>query len=159
MSTLVKLQIHGRLSAPLCRARLQIATERCVTAAQRWSRPTTPWREVTVHLVHDTLSSEVNASILGHKGPTDVITQRYEPFPGEPPGLMGELYVNLDVAARISASLGTTTFEEETVLYIAHGCDHLTDAEDGLPAERAAMRRRDLRWMHAALNAANACTD
>ena len=149
----VRLELHGRLTPPLSKARLQAAADYCVRAAQRWSRTATPWREVTINLVHDALSAEVNAAILGHEGPTDVITQRYEPFPGEPEGLIGELYVNLDEAARASERLGTTTFEEETVLYIAHGCDHLTDADDATPAERAAMRRRDLRWMRAALRA------
>lgn len=150
--TTVTLRLHGRLTPPLAKARLQAAAEACVRAAQRWSRPSAPWREVTIHLVHDALSAEVNGAILGHEGPTDVITQRYEPFPGEPEGLIGELYVNLDEAARASARLHTTTFEEETVLYIAHGCDHLTDADDATPPERAAMRRRDLRWMRAALH-------
>lgn len=149
----VRLELHGRLTPPLSKARLQAAADYCVRAAQRWSRTATPWHEVTIHLVHDAMSAEVNAAILGHEGPTDVITQRYEPFPGEPEGLIGELYVNLDEAARASERLGTTTFEEETVLYIAHGCDHLTDADDATPAERAAMRRRDLRWMRAALRA------
>ncbi len=150
MTTHVTLEIHGRLTAPLKKIHLQAAATYCVAAAQRWSNPSTPWREVTIHLVHDKMSAEVNDAILGHEGPTDVITQRYEPFPGEPPGLVGELYVNLDEAHRMSEKLGTTTFEEEVILYIAHGCDHLTDADDATPEERAAMRRRDLRWMHAA---------
>lgn len=147
----LNVEVHGRLSAGLDRGRLCRAAAYCAAAAERWSRPEVPWREVTVHLVHDRMSAAVNRAILGHMGPTDVITQRYEPLPGEPPGLIGELYVNLDEAARMSAKLGRTTFEEETVLYIAHGCDHLTDADDATPAERAAMRRRDLRWMRAAL--------
>ncbi len=150
----VILEIHGRLTPPLRKARLQQAAAYCVMAAQRWSKPETPWQEVTVHLVHDAMSAEVNDAILGHEGATDVITQRYEPFPGEAPGLVGELYVNLDEALRMSQQLGTTTFEEEVVLYIAHGCDHLTDADDATPEERAAMRRRDLRWMRAALRTA-----
>ncbi len=154
--TTVRLELHGRLPPPLSKARLQAAAEHCARAAQRWAKAEVPWREVTVHLVHDALSAEANGAILGHEGPTDVITQRYEPLPGEPEGLIGELYVNLDEAARVSARLRTTTFEEETVLYIAHGCDHLTDADDATPAERAAMRRRDLRWMRAALRAAPA---
>ncbi len=149
--TTVILETHGRLTAPLQKARLKAAAVYCVNAAQRWSKPEAPWCEVTVHLIHDKMSAEVNDAILGHEGPTDVITQRYEPLPGEAPGLIGELYVNLDEAKRISEKLGTTTFEEEVVLYIAHGCDHLTDADDATPEERAAMRRRDLRWMHAAL--------
>lgn len=150
------VEIHGKLTPPLKKKRLQVAAEYCAVAAERWSKPEAPWQEVTIHLVHDAMSAEVNDAILGHEGPTDVITQRYETFPGEEPGLIGELYVNLDEAQRISAKLGTTTFEEEVVLYIAHGCDHLTDADDATPEERRAMRRRDLRWMHAALRKAPA---
>ncbi|MGN1326400.1 MAG: rRNA maturation RNase YbeY [Candidatus Spyradenecus sp.] len=145
------LQIHGRLTPSLRRDRLLAAAHACAAAAQRWSRPQHPWRALTIHLLHDPLSARVNADILGHEGPTDVITQAYDPLPGEPPGLLGELYVNLDVAQRMSQRLQTTTFEEEVVLYIAHGCDHLCGSDDATPAQRAAMRRRDLRWMRSAL--------
>lgn len=151
--TEVILELHGRLLPGLTRNRLLAAARHCVHAAQRWSRPDTPWQEVTVHLIRDKLSAEVNAAIMNHEGPTDVITQAYDPLPGEAAGLIGELYVNMDEAARVSARLNRTTPEEETVLYIAHGCDHLTGEEDATPDQRAAMRKRDLRWMHAALNA------
>ena len=147
------LQIHGRLTPPLRRDRLLAAAQHCAAASQAWSRPQHPWRALTIHLLHDPLSARVNADILGHEGPTDVITQAYDPLPGEPPGLLGELYVNLDVALRTSQRLRTTTFEEEVVLYIAHGCDHLCGSDDATPAQRAAMRRRDLRWMRSALAA------
>ncbi|MDO4527718.1 MAG: rRNA maturation RNase YbeY [bacterium] len=155
MLTEIRLKLHGRLTAPLTKIRLLKAATYCITAAQRWSRPKTPWQEVTIHLIHDSISASVNKAIMNHDGPTDVITQRYEPFPGEPEGLIGELYVNLDEALRISQQLKRTTFEEETILYIAHGCDHLTDADDATPPERAAMRKRDLRWMHAATRLLN----
>ncbi len=154
MPTTLHLRLHGRLTPPLSKTRLHAAATACIRAAQRWSRPEPPWQEVTLHLVHDKQSAEINDAILGHEGPTDVITQRYEPLPGEPEGLIGELYVNLDEAKRVSERLRTTTFEEEVVLYIAHGCDHLTDADDATPEERAAMRRRDLRWMRSALRRA-----
>lgn len=154
--TEVLLTCHGRLTPPLRRARLVAAARACVAYAQRWSRPEQPWRSVTVHLLHDAMSERVNSAVLGHAGPTDVITQAYAPIPGFPPGLTGELYVNLDVAWRMSQQLRTTTFEEEVVLYIAHGCDHLCGSEDATSAERAAMRRRDLRWMRAALASAPA---
>lgn len=151
--TEVLLHLHGRLTPPLRRDRLLAAARACATAAQRWSRPQHPWRTLTIHLLHDPLSARVNADILGHEGPTDVITQAYDPLPGEPPGLLGELYVNLDVALRTCQRLRTTTFEQEVVLYIAHGCDHLCGSDDATPPLRAAMRRRDLRWMRAALKA------
>ena len=95
-----------------------------------------------------------NRRILGHDYPTDVITQAYAPFPFEPPGLTGELFVNVDQARRVAEALGRLAWHEELLLYVAHGCDHLAGADDATPAERRLMRRRDLRWMRAALVAA-----
>ena len=64
-----------------------------------------PWREVTVHLLDDASIAPVNAAIMGHEGATDVITQRYEPCPGEPEGLIGELFVNVERAVCAGRSL------------------------------------------------------
>lgn len=59
-----------------------------------------PWKEeVTLHLLDDAGIAPVNAAIMSHDGATDVITQRYEPCPGEPAGLIGELFVNVERAA------------------------------------------------------------
>ena len=149
--TSICLLCHGRLPQPLRKKRLCQASKLCAKAAQDWSRPDTPWQELTIHLIHDAISAQVNADILGHEGPTDVITQAYAPIPGEPPGLIGELYVNIDEAARMVQRLGKTTLEAELILYIAHGCDHLTGADDATPSDRAQMRRRDLRWRRFAL--------
>jgi ssRNA-specific RNase YbeY (16S rRNA maturation enzyme) len=35
----------------------------------------------------------------------------------------------------------------ELALYIAHGFDHLSGADDDTPARRAAMRRTEMRWL------------
>ena len=59
-----------------------------------------PWQEVTVHLLDDAGIASVNQAVLGHEGTTDVITQRYEPIPGEDGGLVGELFVNVALARR-----------------------------------------------------------
>ncbi len=106
-----------------------------------------PWQEVTVHLLNDAASAEVNAAILAHEGATDVITQRYEPLPGEPDGLIGELFVNVEWAARVASRRAGWSADRELALYLAHGCDHLTGADDHTPAERARMRRRELAWL------------
>jgi len=108
--------------------------------------PENPWAEVQVVLVDDTAMAEINSDILGHEGPTDVITQRYEPMPGEPDGLVGEIYINLDEADRVGRRASTSP-AREVLLYLAHGCDHLSDADDATPAERRRMRRRELRWL------------
>lgn len=135
-------------------ARLARAAEVCVAHAQRFARPADPWREVAIHLQGDAANRAANRRILGHDYPTDVITQAYAPFPFEPPGLTGELFVNVDQARRAAEALGRLAWHEELLLYVAHGCDHLAGADDATPAERRLMRRRDLRWMRAALAAA-----
>jgi len=106
-----------------------------------------PWQEVTVHLLDDAGIAPVNAAILAHAGATDVITQRYEAIPGEPAGLFGELFVNVERAVRAAPRRAGWSRDRELALYLAHGFDHLTGADDGTPAERARMRRRELGWL------------
>lgn len=155
--TAVSLHIPVGLALPpdLPRARLLRAARACVRAAQRFAPPATPWREVIIHLTGDTANQAINKRILGHDYPTDVITQAYEPFPFEPPGLTAELHVNVEQARRAAKALRRLTWAQELLLYIAHGCDHLTGADDATPAQRQVMRRRDLRWMRAALKTAD----
>lgn len=105
------------------------------------------WQEVTVHLLDDAGIAPVNAAIMAHEGATDVITQAYEPVPGEPAGLIGELFVNVERADRVAARRAAWPADRELALYLAHGFDHLTGADDRLPAERARMRRRELAWL------------
>ena len=106
-----------------------------------------PWQEVTIHLLDDAGIAPVNAAILAHAGATDVITQRYEAIPGEPAGLVGELFVNVERAVRAAPRRAGWSRDRELALYLAHGFDHLTGADDGTPAERARMRRRELGWL------------
>jgi rRNA maturation RNase YbeY len=106
-----------------------------------------PWRDVTVHLLDDAKIAPVNRAVMGHEGATDVITQRYEPIPGEPPGLVGELFVNVECACRAAPRRKGWSADHELALYLAHGCDHLSGADDRAPRERAAMRRRELAWL------------
>jgi len=113
--------------------------------ARQLSEP--PWREVTIHLLDDAGITPVNAAIMAHEGATDVITQRYEPIPGEPAGLTGELFVNVERAARAVRRRGTWSADRELALYLAHGFDHLTGADDGTQAGRGRMRRRELGWL------------
>lgn len=121
--------LRSTVSALACRA---------VAGAKR------PWREVTLILVDDAGMEPVNRRILGHEGTTDVITQRYEPLPGEPVGLLGEVVVNVERAWQVG---GARSASRELALYIAHGLDHLNDEDDSTPAGRLRMRRRELRWL------------
>ena len=113
-------------------------------ARQAMARADRPWREVTVILVDDAGIEPVNRRVMGHDGTTDVITQRYEPLPGEPAGGIGELVVNVERAWQVG---GARSASRELALYIAHGLDHLNDEDDTTVAGRHRMRRRELRWL------------
>ncbi len=140
-------------TAALKRLALALA-ELAQTHGERWratsgraSPGEPPWREVTIHLLNDAGIAQVNAAILAHEGATDVITQRYEPIPGEPGGLTGELFVSVEHAARTAPRRAGWSVDRELALYLAHGFDHLTGADDRTPSERARMRRRELAWL------------
>jgi rRNA maturation RNase YbeY len=108
--------------------------------------PDDVWQEVTIHLLTDESIAPVNQAIMNHEGATDVITQRYDACPGEPEGLIGELFINVQRACMIVRAKGWTK-QQELALYLAHGFDHLTGADDATALERAAMRRRERRWL------------
>ncbi|MDD4101852.1 MAG: rRNA maturation RNase YbeY [Kiritimatiellae bacterium] len=106
-----------------------------------------PWREVTVYLLDNAGIVPVNQAVMRHAEATDVITQRYEPLPGEPAGLIGEIFVNVERACRAAPRRRGWSADRELALYLAHGIDHLTGADDRAPAGRARMRRRELAWL------------
>ena len=117
-------------------------------AAKSGARIGVPFRAVTVILQDDAFSAEVHEAINGAKGPTDVITQRYDAMPGEVEGIYGELYVNTDQALRVAPKRRGWSPAEELLLYVAHGMDHLSGADDLKPKDYDKMRRRELGWLH-----------
>ena len=123
----------------------QVVEQLAAVAAS--SRGARVWREVTVILTDDAGITPVNRQVMGHEGSTDVITQRYEPLPGEPDGMVGELLVNVERAWQVGPRRSGWSASQELALYIAHGCDHLNDAEDATAAGYQRMRRRELRWL------------
>jgi len=96
--------------------------------------------------------SELNAAHLGHRYSTDVLSFRYDPMPGEDAQYVGEVVINVAMAARKGMRAGWSP-EREVALYIAHGCDHLSGATDEDVAQRRRMRRRELRWLRGASDA------
>ncbi len=106
------------------------------------------WHEVVVHLVRDAESDELHRAILGAEGATDVITQAYDSMPPEKPGLYGELFVNTDQALRAAPKRKGWSPAKELLLYIAHGMDHLSGADDHAEADYNRMRRRELKWLN-----------
>lgn len=135
---------HQRRFSVVPKAIKALAKQLCSLAQRR--TPGEPWQEVTIHLLDDKGIEPVNQAIMQHEGPTDVITQRYAAFPGEPEGVLGELFINVQRACTIPRAKGWTK-QQELALYLAHGFDHLTGADDATPKERAAMRRRERRWL------------
>ena len=142
-----RVTIDGVLSRTvgLKKAQLKAAAE--FFAVKSGVRIGIPFRAVTVILQNDAFSAEVHAAINGAKGPTDVITQRYDAMPGEADGIYGELYVNVDQALRAAPKRRGWSTAKELLLYVAHGMDHLSGADDLKPRDYDRMRRRELRWL------------
>ena len=107
------------------------------------------WHEVVVHLVDDEGSDETHRAIMGSAGSTDVVTQAYDSIPPEPQGLYGELFVNMDQALRAAPKRKGWSASKELLLYVAHGMDHLSGADDHTECGFRSMRRRELSWIRA----------
>ena len=147
MAEKCRVTVEGALprSIGLTKATLRAAAE--FFAAKSGARIGVPFRGVTVILQDDAFSAEVHEAINGATGPTDVITQRYDAMPGEADGVYGELYVNVDQALRAAPKRRGWSPAKELLLYVAHGMDHLSGADDLKPRDYDRMRRRELEWI------------
>ena len=141
------MTVDGTLPRKVGLTRAQLKAAASSFAAKSSARIGVPFRAVTVILQDDAFSAEVHLAINGAEGATDVITQRYDAMPGEPEGVYGELYVNADQAIRVAAKHRDWSPAKELLLYVAHGMDHLSDADDLNPKDYDRMRRRELRWL------------
>lgn len=103
------------------------------------------WAEISVVLTDDAGIATVNRTFLDHARSTDVITFTLAPMPGDGAGTCGEIYINVQRAMEEGARRGSAA--DELALYLAHGCDHLTGANDRTVIERRRMRRRELLWI------------
>ena len=142
-----KVTIDGILPRKLGLTKTQLRAAAEFFAAKSGARIGVPFRAVTVVLQDDAFSAEVHEAINGVKGPTDVITQRYDAMPGEAEGVYGELYVNADQALRVASKRRGWSPAKELLLYVAHGMDHLSGADDLKSRDYDRMRRRELRWV------------
>lgn len=139
--------IEGNLPRALGLTKAELKAAATVFAGRSASRIGVPFREVTVILQDDAFSAEVHEAINGAKGATDVITQRYDAMPGDASGVYGELYVNVDQALRAAPKRRGWSPAKELLLYVAHGMDHLSGADDLSPKDYDRMRRRELGWL------------
>ena len=142
-----KVAIDGALPRGMGISRSEVKSAAEFFASRSSSRVGVPFRSVAVVLQDDGFSSEVHLAINGAEGATDVVTQRYDAIPGEKPGVYGEIYVNCDQAARAAPRRRGWSVAKELLLYIAHGMDHLSGADDIAPSDYARMRRRELAWL------------
>jgi probable rRNA maturation factor len=137
MKTVLINRQKRRLSLPAIR-RLTVKLAAALQAAD----PDTAWQEVTLLLTDDSGIMQYNREFFGKDRATDVISFRSEPVPGED-GVTGDLIVNVDRA--VQEGPNHDGISAELALYIAHGFNHLSGADDNTPAKRAAMRRTEMR--------------
>lgn len=142
-----RISVEGAIPKVLGISRAAIARAARFFAEMSSRRVKVPFREVAVVIQDDKGSADAHEAIMGVAGATDVITQGYEAIPPEPDGVYGELYVNADMATRAAPSRRGWSAAKELLLYVAHGMDHLSGADDHSPEDYARMRRRELRWI------------
>jgi probable rRNA maturation factor len=106
------------------------------------------WAEVSVVLVDDAGITRTNREYFGKDRPTDVISFRYDPVPGEKPACSGDVLVNVDRA--VQAGPRRKGIDYELALYIAHCFNHLSGADDHTPEQRKRMRAVETAWLRAA---------
>ena len=141
------IAIDGNLPRALGLRKSELKAAAAFFAEKSSARIGVPFRAVTVILQDDAFSAEVHLAINGAEGATDVITQRYDAMPGEAEGVYGELYVNVDQALRVAPKRRSWSPAKELLLYVAHGMDHLSGADDLKPRDYDRMRRRELNWL------------
>ena len=101
--------------------------------------------EFKIWFLDDEAMAQAHVDIMDVPGTTDVITMAYleEPealFPGD----MGlELLVCVPFAEREGAEREDSSFADEMMLYIVHGCLHAAGENDLQEEERKSMRRRE----------------
>ncbi len=143
----VKISLDGKLPKVFGFTRKALKTAAKGFAECSAKRVGQEFREVAVILQNNAGSDAVHRGILGVEGATDVITQRYDAIPPEPEGVYGEIYVNTDRALEVGSMRRRWSPAKELLLYIAHGMDHLSGADDHSPKDYAKMRRRELGWL------------
>jgi rRNA maturation RNase YbeY len=101
------------------------------------------WTELSIVLTDDGIRT-LNQEWFGKDTVTDVISFAYHDS-GCETGDTGEIIVN--VAQAQGEGVLRTSPDHELALYIAHGCHHLTGAEDDTPERKRAMLRLESAWV------------
>lgn len=149
MASSIPIEIIGSVPKDFALTKAEVKAAAQFFAARSSARVGLTFHEVVVHLVRDAASDALHRAIMNIAGATDVITQAYEAIPPEAPGIFGELFVNTDQARRAAPSRANWSIAKELLLYVAHGMDHLSGADDHEARDYNAMRRRELAWLKA----------
>ena len=141
----MKIFVHNRQTSRRPNARKLTALARFFMLQAARGHPECPWDEVAVVLTDDAGITLLNRTFLDHACATDVITFTLPPMPGGGAGTCGEIHLNVERALKEGARRGNAA--DELALYLAHGCDHLTGANDRTVMQQRRMRRRELLWI------------
>ena len=129
---------------PLDQSRIEALSRELATLAFR-RIPTVCWSHITIILTDSNGIQSYKEAAFGYREVTDVVTLCYAPSPVDP-AHEGELFINVERAFTFPKRPGWSAMHE-LALYIAHGFDHLTGADDDTPTEQKRMRRREQRWL------------
>jgi probable rRNA maturation factor len=99
---------------------------------------------LSIAVVDEELTQEVNRSFLDRTGTTDVISF---PYGADEDSLEGEVVVNADEAIRQAEQTDHEPWPE-LLLYVVHGILHLLGYEDSTPDLRQHMNRRAVELLH-----------
>lgn len=135
--------LNQQTNHPLNQTKLQKLADRLAERLE--PRTAEPWAEVCLVLTDDEGIIPANKEYFGKERPTDVISFRYDPIPGEDEGFTGDLIINVDRAVQRGAEEKGADYE--LALYIAHGFDHLSGAEDDTPEKKQAMLDTETAWL------------
>jgi probable rRNA maturation factor len=124
---------QGRVRVPA--ARVARAAQRALEALGR------PAGEVDIAVVDDDEVRALNAAHRGIRRRTDVIAFPLE-LPGAASGLLGQIVISADTAARQARKVGVP-LSLELELLTTHGVLHLAGYDDRDPVEAYLMHRRE----------------
>ena len=144
----MKIFVHNRQTRRRPNIRKLAALARFFLLQAARLKSECPWAEVSVVLTDDAGIALLNRTFLDHACATDVIAFTLAPMPGGGAGTYGEIHLNVERALEEGARRGNAA--DELALYLAHGCDHLTGANDRTIREQRRMRQRELLWIQRA---------
>ena len=105
--------------------------------------------EFKIWFLDDEAMAQAHVDIMDVPGTTDVITMAYlEESEALFPGDMGlELLICVPFAEREGSEREDSSFADEMVLYMVHGCLHAAGEDDLTDEARPSMRRREAEVM------------